>query len=55
MFAEYIDFICSSSQTGGPAVTAAGDIEMQAFSVSKKVQSLVFFIIWVIVNITYMN
>lgn len=30
--------ICPSSQTEGPVVTPFGDIQMQTFSVTKKVQ-----------------
>lgn len=40
--APYAHFIWPSSQAGGPVVTPSGDIEMQTFSVTKKVYILDF-------------
>lgn len=51
--------MCSNSQSEEPVVTPAGDIQMQTFSVTKKVSVfviyLVAFVIRVTVTITYIQ
>lgn len=56
----HVHFICPSSQSEGTVVTPSGDIQMQTFSVTKKVcilfiTVLSIFIIWVIINIIFMD